>query len=202
MPKDSAVRDAIRASLRATAAVYAAMADQLAGPVARAAHLLIAALRGGHTIYVCGNGGSAAQAQHIAGELVGRFRKDRPALACVALSTDTSVLTAVANDYAFDAVFERQVDALVRQGDVLWALTTSGSSPNVVKAAARARRRGAKVIGMTGPGGKLLELCDVALAVPADSSPAIQEGHLALLHILCDLVEQAMFPPDGPRQKE
>ena len=186
----------IRNSLRATAAVYGAMADDLAESTARAADLLIAALRAGRTIYVCGNGGSASQAQHIAGELVGRFRIDRPALACVALSTDTSILTAVANDYDFDAVFERQVDALVRQGDVLWALTTSGSSANVVKAAACARKRGARVLGMTGRGGgKLRELCDVALCVPADSSPVIQEGHLALLHILCGLVEQAMFGP-------
>ena len=188
--------DSIRESLRATAALYSAMADALAEPTARAADLLISALRAGRTIYVCGNGGSASQAQHIAGELVGRFRKDRPALACVALSTDTSVLTAVANDYDFDAVFERQVAALVREGDVLWALTTSGNSPNVVKAAALARERGAQVLGMTGrSGGRLREFCDVALAVPADSSPAVQEGHLALLHILCGLVEETMFGP-------
>jgi D-sedoheptulose 7-phosphate isomerase len=203
MQSDNAMIGAIRESLRATADVYAAMADQLPEPVAGAARVLIAALRGGHTIYVCGNGGSASQAQHIAGELVGRFRQDRAALACVALSADTSVLTAVANDYEFDAVFERQIDALVHEGDVLWALTTSGSSPNVVKAAALARRRGAKVVGMTGRGGgRLRELCDVLLAVPADLSPEIQEGHLALLHILCGLVEQAMFPTAGRERKE
>lgn len=194
--------DSVRESLRATAALYGAMADALAEPTARAADLLISALRAGRTIYVCGNGGSASQAQHIAGELVGRFRKDRPPLACVALSTDTSVLTAVANDYDFDAVFERQVAALVREGDVLWALTTSGSSPNVVKAAARARERGARVLGMTGrSGGTLREFCDVLLAVPADSSPAVQEGHLALLHILCGLVEEAMFGPEAGQRK-
>jgi len=196
------VTDSIRESLRATAALYGAMADALAEPTARAADLLISALRAGRTIYVCGNGGSASQAQHIAGELVGRFRKDRPPLACVALSTDTSVLTAVANDYDFDVVFERQVAALVREGDVLWALTTSGNSPNVVKAAALARERGARVLGMTGrSGGSLREVCDVALAVPADSSPAVQEGHLALLHILCGLVEEAMFGPEAGQRK-
>ena len=194
--------DAIRESLRSTAALYGAMADSLAEPTARAAEMLVAALRAGHTVYVCGNGGSAAQAQHIAGELVGRFRQDRPALACVALSTDTSILTAVANDYDFAAVFERQVEAIVRQGDVLWALTTSGDSANVLKAAALARRRGAKVLGMTGrSGGKLRDLCDVALSVPADASPAVQEGHLALLHILCGLVEQAMFGPAASQSK-
>jgi D-sedoheptulose 7-phosphate isomerase len=196
------VTDSIRESLRATAALYGAMADALAEPTARAADLLISALRAGRTIYVCGNGGSASQAQHIAGELVGRFRRDRPALPCVALSTDTSVLTAVANDYDFDAVFERQVAALVREGDVLWALTTSGNSPNVVNAAARARERGARVLSMTGrSGGSLREFCDVALAVPADSSPAVQEGHLALLHILCGLVEEAMFGPEAGQRK-
>jgi D-sedoheptulose 7-phosphate isomerase len=196
------MRDAIHKSLLATGALYAQMAEHLAEPAARAAEMLIAALRAGRTIYVCGNGGSASQAQHIAGELVGRFRKDRPALPCVALSTDTSILTAVANDYAFDAVFERQVAALIREGDVLWALTTSGASPNIVKAAALARRRGARVLGMTGRGGGPLGgLCDALLCVPADASPAVQEGHLALLHILCGIVEQAMFPADGtPRE--
>lgn len=186
--------ETIRESLLETSKLYVDMSEQLAEPTARAAQLLIESLRGGHTIYVCGNGGSAADAQHIAGELVGRFLVDRPALPCVALTTDTSVLTAVANDYDFEVVFERQVQALVRPGDVLWAMSTSGNSVNVLKAADMAHRRGAKVLGMTGrSGGKLKELCDVTLAVPADTSPGIQEGHLALLHILCRLIEEALF---------
>jgi D-sedoheptulose 7-phosphate isomerase len=176
------------------------MSEQLAEPAARAAEMLIAAFRAGRTVYVCGDGGSAAEAQHIAGELVGRFLFDRPALPCVALTTDTSVLTAVANDYAFEEVFARQVQALVRPGDVLWALSTSGNSPNVLKAADAARRRGAKVLGMAGrTGGRLKELCDVALCVPADSSPLIQEGHQALLHVLCRLVEEALFGREQDR---
>jgi len=187
--------DAIRAHLQMGAGVYTQMAYDLAEPTARAAEMLIEALRAGRRVYVCGNGGSAAQAQHIAGEFIGRFLKDRGPLPCVALTTDTSVLTAVANDYEFETAFARQVDALVAEGDVLWLLSTSGTSGNVLKAASAASRRGAKLLAMTGrTGGKLKELCDVTLCVPADSSPPVQEGHLALIHILCGLVEQALFP--------
>jgi len=189
----------IQAHLRMSADVCTQMADELAEPTARAAKMLIEAVRGGHTVYVCGDGGSAAQAQHIAGELVGRFLKERAALPCVALTTDTSILTAVANDYDFEDVFARQVEGLVKEGDVLWALSTSGNSVNVLKAASLARKRGAKVLGMTGRGGgKLKELCDVVLCVPADSSPPIQEGHLVLLHILCGLLEQGAFAKETP----
>ena len=189
----------IQAHLRMSADVCTQMADELAEPTARAARMLIEAVRGGHTVYVCGDGGSAAQAQHIAGELVGRFLKERAALPCVALTTDTSILTAVANDYDFENVFARQVEGLVKEGDVLWALSTSGNSVNVLKAASLARKRGAKVLGMTGRnGGKLKELCDVALCVPADSSPPIQEGHLVLLHVLCGLLEQGAFAKETP----
>ena len=185
-----AIPDRIQRSIR----MCSDMAETLVEPIARAADVLVAALRAGRTIYVCGDGGSAAQAQHLAGELVGRFLVDRPALPCVALTTDTSVLTAVANDYNFEQVFERQVEALVREGDVLVAISTSGESVNVLKAASLARKRGAKTIGLTGAGGgKLVELCDECLAVPAESSPLIQEGHLLVLHILCGLVEQALF---------
>jgi len=197
------VIERIKHRLREAADLYSQMAEQLAEPTAQAAEVLIAALREGHTIYVCGDGGSAAQAQHIAGELVGRFMADRPALRCVALTTDTSVLTAVANDYSFEQVFERQVEALVREGDVLLLLSTSGSSANVLKAATRARKKGAKTIGLVGrSGGRLKELCDLSLSVPAETGPLIQEGHLVLLHILCGLIEQALFTRDGAESKE
>ncbi|MGB2936959.1 MAG: SIS domain-containing protein [Phycisphaerae bacterium] len=193
----------IKRRLQEAADLYRQMAEQLAEPTAQAAEVLIAALREGHTIYVCGDGGSAAQAQHVAGELVGRFMADRPALPCVALTTDTSVLTAVANDYSFEQVFERQVEALVREGDVLLLLSTSGSSANVLKAATRARKKGAKTIGLVGQsGGRLKELCDLSLSVPAETGPLIQEGHLVLLHILCGLIEQALFTRDGAESKE
>jgi D-sedoheptulose 7-phosphate isomerase len=197
------VIERIKHRLQEAADLYRQMAEQLAEPTAQAAEVLIAALREGHTIYVCGDGGSAAQAQHVAGELVGRFMADRPALRCVALTTDTSVLTAVANDYSFEQVFERQVEALVREGDVLLLLSTSGSSANVLKAATRARKKGAKTIGLVGQsGGKLKELCDLSLSVPAETGPLIQEGHLVLLHILCGLIEQALFTRDGAKSKE
>ena len=189
--------ESIRAHLAMSADILTRMGEELPETVVRAAEVLIEAARAGRTIYICGNGGSAAQAQHIAGELIGRFLKDRPALPCVALTTDTSVLTAVANDYDFEDVFSRQVEGLVREGDVLWALSTSGNSVNVLKAASAARQRGAKVVGMTGRGGgKLKQLCDVTLCVPADSSPPVQEGHLALLHVLCRLIEEAVFGGD------
>jgi len=197
------VIERIKCRLQEAAGVHSQMAEQLAEPTAQAAEVLIAALREGHTIYVCGDGGSAAQAQHIAGELVGRFMVDRPALPCVALTTDTSVLTAVANDYSFEQVFERQVEALVREGDVLLLLSTSGSSANLLKAATRARKKGAKTIGLVGrSGGRLKELCDLSLSVPAEAVPLIQEGHLVLLHILCGLIEQALFTRDGAESKE
>jgi len=184
------VIEAIRRQLMAERDFFADMAASLAEPTAQAAELLIAALRGGGTIYVCGNGGSAADAQHIAGELVGRFLRERQALACVALTTNSSLLTCIGNDYSFDEVFARQVRALVRPGDALWAISTSGSSPNILRAAEAARLRGAKVLAMTGrSGGRLKDLADVALCVPADSTPRIQQGHLALLHLLCGLVE-------------
>lgn len=189
--------EAIRRQLMAERDFFADMAASLAEPTAQAADLLIAALRGGGTIYVCGNGGSAADAQHIAGELVGRFLRERQALACVALTTDSSLLTCIGNDYSFDEVFARQVRALVRPGDALWAISTSGSSPNILRAAEAARRRGAKVLAMTGrSGGRLKGLADVALCVPADSTPRIQQGHLALLHILCGLVEDNLADPN------
>jgi D-sedoheptulose 7-phosphate isomerase len=186
--------ETIRSHLVAASKLQAEMAESMAATIAQAAELLIAALRGGGTVYVCGNGGSAADAQHIAGELVGRFLVDRPALPCVALTTNTSIITAVGNDYDFEQIFERQVQALVKPGDVLWAISTSGMSINILKAAALARTRGAKVLGMTGrTGGKLRELCDVTVCIPADATPAVQEGHLAVLHLLCRLVEESLF---------
>jgi len=201
--EELAVIETIQARIRETIRVCSEMAKQLAASTAQAAEMLITALREGHRIYVCGDGGSAAQAQHMAGELVGRFMADRPALPCVALTTDTSVLTAIANDYDFEQVFERQVEALLQEGDVLVALSTSGSSANVLKAASMARKRGGKVLGLVGrSGGKLKELCDISLAVPAETSPLVQEGHLVLLHILCGLVEQALFSRAEREDKE
>lgn len=155
-----------------------------------AAELCRAALAGGKRILLCGNGGSAADAQHAAAELTGRFRRDRPALAAIALTTDTSALTAIANDYGFEQVFARQVEALGRPGDVLVAISTSGHSPNVLAAVARAGALGMKTIALSGrDGGKLAALCDLALVVPAAETERVQEAHIFLLHCLCAAVE-------------
>jgi D-sedoheptulose 7-phosphate isomerase len=159
--------------------------------LALAAHMLTDCLRSGRSVYVCGNGGSAADAQHISGELAGRFLRERRALPCLALSVDTSVLTAIGNDYGFDQVFSRQVEAYVRPGDVLWCLSTSGNSANLLEAARKAKSIGAAVLGFTGRGGgKLAPLCDVCFCAPAEISYAIQQVHQFAYHVICELVEK------------
>jgi len=146
----------------------------------------------GGKVLVCGNGGSAADSQHIAAELVGRFKKERRGLAAIALTTDTSILTSLSNDYGFDRVFERQVEALGRKGDLLLAISTSGSSRNVLKAAAKARECGLTVAGFFGKnGGDILPHCDLAFLAPETDTPRVQELHLLAAHIICELVEDA-----------
>ena len=152
------------------------------------------ALRNDHRVYIMGNGGSAADAQHMATELVGRFRIDRKALPVMSFTTDTSVLTSLSNDYGFQAVFSKQVEGFVRKGDVVICISTSGNSPNVVGALMVARELGAVVIGLTGrDGGKMSTLCDHLIAVGADSTARIQEGHAVIIHVLCELVESDIF---------
>lgn len=150
-------------------------------------------LRAGGKILLAGNGGSAADAQHVAGEFVGRFRRERPAMPAIALSTDTSILTCIGNDYGFDRVFARQVEALARPGDVLWLFSTSGASGNILAAAEAGRTRGAKIIAFSGgDGGPLAGLADLALVVPDRATGRIQEAHQLAYHIICDLVEAEM----------
>jgi D-sedoheptulose 7-phosphate isomerase len=162
------------------------------------AEMIVKSLRAGGTIYLCGNGGSAADAQHIAGEFVGRFRAERRALPAVALSTDTSILTCIGNDYSFERVFARQVEALVRPGDVLWAFSTSGTSPNVLAAAEEARRKGARVIAFTGRAQSKLEaLADLCLCAEAALTARSQEIHQLAYHIICDLVERSLSKEDN-----
>jgi D-sedoheptulose 7-phosphate isomerase len=157
------------------------------------AEAIVQSLRAGGTLYLCGNGGSAADAQHIAGEFVGRFRAERKALPAVALSTDTSVMTCIANDYDYERVFARQVEALVRPGDILWAFSTSGTSPNVLQAAAAARENGARVIAFTGRAKSKLEtLADLCFCAEAALTARSQEIHQLAYHIICDLVEQSL----------
>lgn len=158
---------------------------------------MIGALSHGKPVLVCGNGGSAADAQHIAGELVGKFLKERRALNVRALTTDTSVLTAWANDVAYDTVFERQVEAYGQPGGVLWAISTSGNSRNVLTAAVKARSLGLSVVAMTGSGGgKLGPLADILLSVPSTLTPRIQEMHIMLYHYICERIE-AHFASGG-----
>ena len=167
--------------------------DTLIKPISECALLLIKALRDGRKILVMGNGGSAADAQHFAAELVGRFLTERKALPAIALTTDTSILTAVGNDYGFDEVFKRQVEALVQPGDVLIGISTSGNSANVVRALEAGRAIGATTVGLLGrDGGKMASLVDLELTVPCQSTPHVQEMHLVIIHILCGLVEKAL----------
>jgi D-sedoheptulose 7-phosphate isomerase len=181
-------REAVETHRTMVAAFEAAALDT----VIAIAEAIAQALRAGGTLYLCGNGGSAADAQHIAGEFVGRFRVERKALPAVALSTDTSVLTCIANDYDYERVFARQVEALVRPGDLLWAFSTSGASPNVLRAAEAARRQGARVIAFTGhPGSKLEAWADLCLCAEAAVTARSQEIHQLAYHIICDLVEQS-----------
>lgn len=158
------------------------------------ADTVLAALHAKRCIYLCGNGGSAADAQHIAGEFVGRFMFNRDPLPAVALTTDTSILTAIGNDYSYDDIFARQVNALVRAGDVLIGISTSGNSPNVIHAIRAASALGAVTLAFSGRGGgELAEAADIALIAPADTSPRIQELHITCAHIICGLVEKAYF---------
>jgi D-sedoheptulose 7-phosphate isomerase len=163
--------------------------------VERAAQLIADALRANGKLLVFGNGGSAADAQHIAGELINRFLQQRKALPAIALTTDGGVLTCIANDSGFENVFARQIEALGTKGDVCLAISTSGTSPNVVLACERARRQGVTVIGLLGrDGGTVAALCDLALIVASDDTQRIQETHNLIGHIICELVEAELFP--------
>jgi phosphoheptose isomerase len=179
-----------------SARTLARTAEESAAAVVRAADVIAAAFRDGKKLLLCGNGGSAADCQHMAAEFVSRLRRDfdRRALPAVALTTDSSFLTAYANDIGFDGIFERQVEALGQPGDVLLGISTSGGSRNVVRAAQRARAQGLSVIALIGRGGALAELADVTISVPSSDTQHIQEAHLAVEHAVCDLVERQLFP--------
>jgi D-sedoheptulose 7-phosphate isomerase len=177
------------------AALQRAAHDETLLDVARKiAAAIIAALRSGNKLLIIGNGGSAADAQHIAAEIVGRYKQDRPGYAAIALTTDTSALTSIANDYGFEQVFARQVEGLGMRGDVLLALSTSGKSPNIVAALRFARERGLVTVGFTGTKGENLRaLCDHLLVAPSDDTPLIQQIYLAIAHGICDEIEQTLM---------
>ena len=166
----------------------------LVEPITECVRLIVSALKSGHKVLTMGNGGSAADAQHLAAELVGRFLMERKALPAIALTTDSSILTAVGNDYGFDEIFKRQVEALGRPGDILIGISTSGNSKNVVRALEAGRTIGVTTIGLLGrDGGEIGKLVDLALTVPAFETPRIQEAQLFVIHTLCDLVEKNIF---------
>ena len=181
--------DQIKASIRAKESLL----NQV-DVIQRIADFLTETLKRGGKILIAGNGGSAADAQHFASEILGRFKMERKALPAIALTTDTSVLTAIGNDYSFDRIFSRQVEGLGKQGDIFIGISTSGNSLNVIEALKKAKELGLKTVGFTGrDGGKMKELCDILLRVDSDNTPRIQESHIAVIHILCELVENSLF---------
>jgi D-sedoheptulose 7-phosphate isomerase len=185
----------ITARLREAAAVTEATADR-AAEIARAATLIADAFQRGGKLLLCGNGGSAADCQHVAAEFVGRLTREmtRPGLPAIAMTTDTSYLTAYANDFGFDGVFARQIETLATTGDVLLAISTSGSSRNVLAGVAAAKRKGLAVVALLGEEGPLGEAADIAIRVPSRDVQLIQQVHLAVEHLICHLVERALFP--------
>ncbi len=200
--------EALATAISSHALSLHAALDRLADRVdvlSRIAQTLAETLRAGHKVMVAGNGGSAAEAQHFAAELVGRFRRERRPLAALALTTDTSILTAIGNDYSFDEVFSRQVKALGQPGDLLIAFSTSGESRNLVRAVDAARERGVKSVGVTGPASSSLERgADITLRIPADDTATVQEIQMMLTHLLCGLAEEIACADDrvtgaGPR---
>lgn len=178
----AAIRDAIGALERLT---------EQADAIAAAAQLIQVALRAKHKVMLCGNGGSAADSQHLAAELIGRFKRDRDPIPALALTADTSALTAIANDYGFAEVFSRQLRGLGLPGDVLIAISTSGRSPNIISALRAAREMAIRTIGLTGiDGGEMSDICDICIRAPAQRTDAIQQLHITIGHIVCSLVEE------------
>ena len=190
------VRQLIQASIAAKTRL---LADTKVAPtVSSVAEVLIDSFRAGKKLLLFGNGGSAADAQHIAAEVVGRFAFNRPALPALALSVNTSCVTAIGNDYGFDLVFSRQIEALGQRGDVAMGISTSGQSPNVLQAISTAKKIGLHTVGLTGShGSKLASAVDYCICVPSDETPRIQECHILIGHIVSELVEQAIFHEEG-----
>jgi len=181
----------IKESLLESAELKRTVAETMADGIEKAIEAICSDLKSGKKVLLMGNGGSAADAQHIAGELVGRFKKERKAIPAISLSTDTSILTAIGNDYGFEKVFERQIEALGNKGDVVIGISTSGNSENIYRAMKLAKKMGLTTIGLLGnDGGKIKNLSDIALVVPSKNTPRIQETHITIGHIICEGVER------------
>jgi len=193
------LKESVARALKEGAELRTKMAESMAAEIATAATAIAEAFKAGRKLLLFGNGGSAADAQHIAAEFMNRFLIERPPLPAIALTTDTSILTSIANDYAFDEIFSKQVKALGKKGDVALGITTSGSSGNVLKALRAAKKLGMTTIALTGEGGKAASLSDIPLQIPSRSTPRIQEAHIAVGHILCDLTDMILFKDVGKR---
>ncbi len=193
------MKDLILRRFAESARVKVDFAERSAEAILAAAEMIVEAFKAGHKVLLFGNGGSAADAQHMAAEFVNRFQIERPALPAIALTTDTSALTSIGNDYDFREIFARQLKALAREGDVAIAISTSGTSANVLRAVQAAREIPIHVIAFTGRGGgEMAKLSDIALVVPSDCTQHIQESHITVGHVICELVDQILFHPAAP----
>jgi len=189
----SEILSKIKQQLHESSEINRLIAETLSDRIAEIAVMIADCIKSGGKVIFFGNGGSASDAQHLAGELVGRFRMERNAFPALSLTTNTSIITAVANDYGYDMIFARQVEAFGREIDLIVGISTSGNSPNVVEGIKKAKQIGAKTIGMTGKdGGKIGEMADISLTVPSSDTPRIQEAHIVMGHIICDIVEKLL----------
>lgn len=192
--KVTKMKDQIRSMIEESIETKKKVNEFILKDIESAAKLVISTIKSGKKIMLAGNGGSASQASHIAAEFVGRYKIERKGLPSIALTTDTSVITAWSNDYSYDTLFSRQIEALGSKGDVFIAITTSGNSKNLVNAVNAAKKLGIKTIGMLGrDGGKLKGMCDVEVIVPSDNTPRIQETHLMIMHIMCEITDNELF---------
>ncbi len=194
------MQNRIIADLKASITTKQAVLDNLVPQIEKAIQLMVKALKNGNKILFFGNGGSAADAQHLAAELIGRFLKERKALPAIALTTDTSILTCLSNDYSFDMIFARQLEGLAKPGDIAVGISTSGNSKNVLMGFEKAKEIGCPTIGFLGcGGGKIAKAADLAITVPSNETPRVQESHITIGHIICNLIEQSL---DSARDKE
>lgn len=191
---NSEILERIKRQLYESSDIKKLIAESLSDKIAEAAMLIVDCIKSGGKVIFFGNGGSAADAQHLAGELVGRFKLERRAFPALALNTNTSIITAVSNDYGYDAVFARQIEAFGKPGDVVVGISTSGNSRNVIEGIRKAKELDARVIGLIGgDGGKMKDMLDVSINVPSSDTPRIQEGHIAIGHVICDIVESSLI---------
>jgi D-sedoheptulose 7-phosphate isomerase len=190
------MKEVILGILEASIAAKRSCVESQVDKIIKAADMLAGCMTTGGKVLLFGNGGSAADAQHLAAEFVNRFQIERPPLAAIALTTDTSVLTSIGNDYHFEKIFSKQIKALGKKEDLAWGLSTSGNSPSVVRAVECARKLGMATIAMTGRGGALAQCADLVLSVASDTTARVQETHITLGHILCDLVERKLYPEE------